>query len=83
LTSWSGVWTQTATGQRLKILSAQIGENANPQKGEPGVIVDRSGMVACGTGTLSLLLVQPENAKAMDFAAALNGGYVKIGTRLL
>lgn len=83
LTPWPGVWTQTATGQRLKILSAHTGENANSQKREPGMIVERSGIVACGTGTLSLLLVQPENAKAMDFAAALNGGYVKIGTRLL
>jgi len=48
----------------------------------PGTIVDGSGLVSCGSQTaLRLLRVQPENAKTMDFSAAVNGGHVRAGTR--
>ena len=49
------------------------------QGGAIGQILDKKGNVRCGDQTLlRLTRVQPENAKAMDFASALNGGYIAI-----
>ena len=42
-------------------------------------VLNKKGDVACGNGTvLQILTLQPEGKKAMDFASALNGGYVKL-----
>ena len=47
---------------------------------KPGRILDRDGHVACGgESVLKLLKIQPAGAKAMDFIAAVNGGYVLVG----
>lgn len=47
-----------------------------------GTIVDKAGHIACGGGSvLKILTIQPENAKAMDFASALNGNYIQVGQR--
>jgi methionyl-tRNA formyltransferase len=81
LNPWPGVWAMVE-GKRMKILSAMPAENQNIA-GQPGEILNREGAIATGEKTaLILKTVQPENAKAMDFASALNGGYLKIGTRL-
>ncbi|HOO81517.1 MAG TPA: methionyl-tRNA formyltransferase [Alphaproteobacteria bacterium] len=86
LNPWPGVWTKTADGQRLKILTAQPAD-ASPldttqaEKNRPvGMLIDKTGHVQCGQGTiLCLQRVQPAGKQAMDLPAALNGGYLKIG----
>ena len=76
LTPWPGVWTTLPDGARLKILAAAPVDETFTQA--PGTLTDRAGHVACGGDTvLRLMRVQPENATAMDFIAALNGGYLK------
>ncbi len=48
-----------------------------------GTILDRKGHIACGEGTvLQILHIQPAGKKPMDFAAAVNGGYLKVGDML-
>lgn len=78
---WPGVWTTTANGARLKILSAQIAGSTGGAAS--GTVLNRDGVVACGQGCVRLLRVQPENAKPMEAAAAMNGGYLRPGTRLV
>lgn len=79
---WPGVWTMTAEYKRLKIL--QVSKTSHQSKESPGTILDKDGHVACGAGTvIRLVTIQPENAKPMDFSAALNGGYVKLSEVLV
>ncbi|MEZ5815388.1 MAG: methionyl-tRNA formyltransferase [Alphaproteobacteria bacterium] len=82
LNPWPGVWTN-AGQQRLKIIEALSlnSENAPEEKNQPvGIIINKQGHVQCGGGmVLQLQRVQPAGKQAMDFASALNGGYVKIG----
>lgn len=85
LTPWPGVWSFAQDGKRLKIKEAQPTDNSqiNLSDYEIGEIVNKSGEVLCGDNTLlKLTRVQPENAKEMDFASALNGGYLSVGTKL-
>ena len=80
LTPWPGVWT-TVADKRLKIIAAVPGGAVS---GPPGTITDRHGTVACGDGNaMRLVTVQPENAKAMDVAAAINGQYLNVGAVLI
>lgn len=80
LNPWPGVWTKV-NGQRLKILEAEkIGQEHHE---EHGTVLDRDGRIACGENTtLKLIKVQPQNAKAMDFSSAVNGGYITVGEAL-
>jgi methionyl-tRNA formyltransferase len=81
LNPWPGVWAMTASGKRLKILSAVPCDDIF---GTPGEIMDKQGHVACGSGTGILLKeIQPENAKPMNVQAAMNGGYLEPGTVLV
>jgi methionyl-tRNA formyltransferase len=81
LNPWPGVWT-TFKGKRIKILEAKMTDDKSGSAA--GEITDRTGKVACGKSTtLQLLTIQPENAKAMDFAAAVNGGYIGVNERFL
>lgn len=78
LNPWPGVSTQ-ANGQRFKILAA-VNHSGALVDGDVGTILNRDGDIACGNGTiLKLEKIQPPNAKPMDFASALNGGYFKVG----
>ena len=75
LTPWPGVWTTLPEGGRLKIAAAEPLDETGTLA--PGTLIDRTGRVACGGDTvLRLLRVQPENTKAMDVPAAINGGYL-------
>lgn len=79
LNPWPGVWAMTAEGVRIKILAATPGAGA----GVAGTLLDKSGAVACGAGSVLVLkTIQPDNGKAMDVAAAINGGYLKVGMTL-
>lgn len=77
LTPWRGVYTGNDL-DRIKILSAQVvSENSNESA---GFVLSRDGLVVCGGGSvLKILKLQPAGKQAMDFASAVNGGYVKIG----
>jgi methionyl-tRNA formyltransferase len=77
LNPWPGTYT-TAGGKRLKVLSATPATGT----GEAGKVLDRTGLIACGSGALQLQKVQPDGGKAMDVSAAINGGYLKIGDML-
>ncbi len=80
LNPWPGVFTFNGKGHRLKVLEA-VPVSEHTEK-DSGVMIDRKGHVACGNGTvLKLVRVQPDNAKPMDMAAALNGGYVSEGIK--
>ncbi len=74
---WPGLWC-LADGARLKVLSLTPAEGA----GTPGQILSRDLRVACGDGAVRLETVQPENRKAMDGAAFLNGSALKPGDAL-
>ena len=86
LNPWPGTYA-TLNGERIKILEASL--NPSPLgEGDPGqrrgsgqgIILNRHGDILCGHNTvLRLLKIQPTNAKAMDFTAAVNGGYLKVG----
>lgn len=72
-----GAWCM-AGDKRMKILSVALSD----RRGDAGAIINAEGDVACGEGAVRLVSVQPEGKKAMDAAAAFNGGYLKIGERL-
>ena len=81
LNPWPGTFCYTQEGKRLKILEAET-VNRN-LVGDAGAILE-SGKITCGDNTvLRLLTVQPENKKPMDIQAALNGGYLVTGEKLL
>jgi methionyl-tRNA formyltransferase len=64
----------------FKIKAAQPENQTTDQA--VGTILDKAGHIACGKGSvLKILTIQPENAKAMDFASALNGNYIQVGQR--
>ena len=71
LNPWPGTWAEFES-KRIRILEAEI----SPAKGNPGEILDRHGNIGHG---LKILKIQPEGKSAMDFAAAVNGGYLKVG----
>lgn len=77
LNPWPGVWTITSEGKRLKILDAEAADGGS---GSAGTLIDKHGLVVCGDGSaLRLKIIQPDNAKPMDVAAAINGKYLGIG----
>jgi methionyl-tRNA formyltransferase len=79
LNPWPGTWCETDSGKRLKILEVELLKDIS---GPAGTVND-DGVVACGEGALKLLSIQPENKKPMPTRDAYNGGYLKVGQRLL
>lgn len=77
LTPWRSVYTGNDR-DRIKILSAQVlGEKSSESA---GFVLSRDGLVVCGGGSvLKILKIQPAGKQAMDFASAVNGGYIKVG----
>ena len=77
LNPWPGVYTFNGKGHRLKVLEAVPVSEQN--SAPPGTIFGK-GLVACGQGSvLKLVKVQPDNAKPMDVAGAVNGRYINEG----
>lgn len=78
LNPWPGVRTQSA-GKRFKIIEAQVSE-AQSDSDARGLVLNKKGDIACGDkSVLRLIKIQPDGKKPMDFASALNGGYIEIG----
>lgn len=77
LTPWPSVWCLQDTGQRLKVIAAELAAQTTQQKA--GTLLNDA-CVACGDGSiLRLITIQPENKKAMRARDALNGGILKTG----
>jgi methionyl-tRNA formyltransferase len=77
LNPWPGTFA-VHNGKRIKILEASVSEISSEKTA--GTILDKEGHVQTGhKSVLKILKLQPENAKAMDFTSALNGGYIKAG----
>ncbi len=73
LNPWPGV-----KNNQFKFLTTKVMLDTTDQP--VGTILDRKGHIACGEGTvLQILHIQPAGKKPMDFAAAINGGYLKVG----
>ena len=80
LNPWPGVYTFNGKGHRLKVLEAIPADERT--SAAPGTIFGK-GLVACGQGSvLKLIKVQPDNAKPMDIAGAVNGRYISEGMML-
>lgn len=76
LNPWPGV-RGDIDGAVFKILEAAP-QNETTDK-SVGTLLNKSGDIACGGGTiLRLQTLQPAGKRAMDFSAALNGGYVSL-----
>lgn len=74
---WPGVYTFNGKGQRLKMLESR--PLLEQTSHTPGTVFGK-GLVACGQGSvLQLLKIQPDNAKPMDIAGAVNGRYIGEG----
>lgn len=73
-----GTWCMVG-GKRFKILALIKGAGM----GTPGEVLSDHGDVACDGGAVRLVTIQPEGKKPMDAIAAFNGGYLKVGERLL
>lgn len=79
LNPWPGVWTMQ-NGQRLKLLETALSDQTIAA--EPGMLIDKTGAVACAGGKVLLLKkIQPDNANPMDVASAINGKYLTPGLR--
>jgi methionyl-tRNA formyltransferase len=77
LNPWPGVYTDGG-GLRFKVIAAVCA--AQDSGAAAGEVLDRFGHVACGGGSvLQILKIQPAGKQAMDFASAVNGGYVSVG----
>lgn len=73
MTSWPGAFT-TVSGKTLKVLATAVGQEA--ASAVPGTIVraDKHGIVvACGTGTLTILRAQMEGKKPLGAAELVAG----------
>jgi methionyl-tRNA formyltransferase len=73
-----GAWFE-ANGERIKLLDAVAGENAD---GEPGEVFDDSLNIACGGGYLRPLRVQRAGKSAMTPGELLRGFAIPKGTIL-
>ena len=84
-TPWPGAYTfphPPAKSQMLKLWHAEVVESAAGQPGEV-LSADKSGiLVACGTGALRVLELQPEGGRRMKVQDFLAGHAVPPGTTL-
>lgn len=84
MTPWPSA-TAEHGGRRIKVLSCAVAAEGPASAGEPGEVVDagREGVcVACGSGVLRLVSVQPEGGKVMDAWAYAQGRRLGKGDRL-
>ena len=81
---WPGAFTILPAGGRLKVPAAEpAGEQAGGAPGTVLVAAAQDGLlIACGSGRLRLLSVQPEGKQAMSAGAFLAGHRLDVGSRL-
>ena len=79
-TSWPGSYFESAGGEKIKVLGAQVVET----EGEfpPGRILDEGFTVACGSGALRLTRLQRAGKKPLPSAEFLRGQPFPAGTDL-
>lgn len=86
LNPWPGTFTQiqdeSGKQKRMKITAAAL-PNEQSTAEEAGTILNKDGDIACGSdgSILRISRIQPDGKKPMDFASALNGGYIHIGQK--
>ena len=71
-----------AEGKKIKIWKTKLLKE-DSRTGKPGEVLsaDKTGLVvATGEGNLSILELQGENAKRMDYKSFLNGNIIPVGT---
>ncbi len=75
LNPWPSTWAEIG-GKKFKIHKVELdGYECNDCK--CGEILSKDGLISCGQNTtLRILKIQPAGKKAMDFASAVNGGYI-------
>ena len=79
LSPWPGV-TVGMAGEMLKLLQASE-VDGQPEGAEPGRVIDAErGLVACGSGVVRLLRVQPAGKPAMAWSDFARGRAIKVGT---
>ncbi len=77
LNPWPGVWYEHY-GDRIRVLAASIADGM----GNPGEVIARPLVVACGDGALSLETVQRAGRSAMAVEDFVRGTPVSVGTVL-
>lgn len=70
---WPGAWLTLPDGKKLKVHRTRLAGGG----GTPGCLLDEKKLIlACGTGALELIVVQPEGKRSMsgeDFLRGLHG----------
>ncbi len=68
-------------GKRIKVIKAAIGDL---KSNDVGVVIanDNKLVISCLDGSVELITVQPEGAKAMSAAGMLNGHKIELGTKV-
>jgi len=74
---WPGVWCMQ-NDQRVKVLEVAV-DKPHGTHGKPGEILDRHLVIACGSGTLKLVKIQPQDRKPMDGLSFMNGTHLNVG----
>lgn len=78
LAPFPGAWCEL-DGERLKIHLAEPAQG----DGEPGEVLDDTGLIACGDGALKLKTVQPAGKPKMSAEDFLRGTTIEKGTVLI
>jgi len=83
LSPFPGAWCEV-NDTRLKLHLA-IAEATSNVSGDtsPGTVLETTGLIACGTGALRLLEVQPAGKSKMTAVDFLRGSPLRLGQRLL
>ena len=77
LSPWPGAWFEHE-GVRVKVLRSMMAQGGS----EPGTVLDDRLTIACGDGTVRLILVQRAGKQPMSADEFLRGARMSRGTRL-
>ena len=77
LSPWPGAWFEHE-GVRVKVLRSTLAQGGS----EPGTVLDDRLTIACGDGTVRLILVQRAGKQPMSADEFLRGARIGRGTRL-
>ncbi|MGB1077554.1 MAG: methionyl-tRNA formyltransferase [Bdellovibrionales bacterium] len=78
LNPWPGTYCTHNDQLSIKIKAVRVADQISDTPA--GTVLDKQGHIVCGHGSvLQITHIQPPNKAAMDFASALNGGYIKVG----